>query len=311
MSGLRRWLGWIAPFVISGGAFAFLLTKIELRAVLESVPAGALRVGVPALLIYGAVSLWIEALSLTRLVAGSHPTLGRWTCARIKAASFPLQLIHYGLGGAALAVLIRRRSSLTLSDAAGVVVTIAILDLAMLLLLAGMGAALLATQAPALRAGVIGAVCVGIVGGAALLRAPVRLGPLERIRGLSFFRALRTTPLPTLLTVGGLRLAFVTSFIGLGWTLLAAFEIGIPLGDFVVGFAAVALIAALPIAVSGLGTGQLALVEIFQHWADPAALLAYSLTLSLGLILLRAGIGLAFARELTREALAATQEGTP
>ena len=39
-------------------------------------------------------------------------------------------------------------------------------------------------------------------------------------------------------------------------------------------------------------------------------LLAYSLTLSLGLILLRAGIGLVFARELTREALASTREGS-
>ncbi|NRA03021.1 MAG: flippase-like domain-containing protein [Myxococcales bacterium] len=310
MSGLRRWLGWIAPFVISGGAFAFLLTKVDARAVLESVPGSAARVGLPALAIYGAVSLWIEALSLTRLVGGSHAGLGRWTCARIKAASYPLQLIHYGLGGAALAVLIRRRSGLALSDAAGVVVTIAMLDLAMLLLLAGAGAALLATQAPALRAGVIGVVCIGIVGGGALLRAPVSLGPFERIRSLSFFRALRTTPWRTLLAVGGLRLAFVTSFIGLGWTLLAAFEIRIPLGDFVVGFAAVALIAALPIAVSGLGTGQLAFVEIFQHWAEPAALLAYSLTLSLGLILLRAGIGLVFARELTREALASTREGS-
>lgn len=310
MSGVRRWLGWLAPFGISGGAFAYLLTRIELSAVLESVPSRAIAVGVVALLVYGALSLWLEALTLNRFVSGERAQLGRWICARIKAASFPLQLIHYGVGAAALAVLIRRRAGLTLADSAGVVATVALFDLVMLLLLASVGAVLLATEAPALRAGVIIAVCAGILGGTALLRAPIPLGWFERVRSLSFFRALRTSPWRTLFTVGGLRLAFVTSFLALGWILLVAFGIGIPFGDFLVGFAAVALVAALPIAVSGLGTGQLAFVEIFQHWAEPPVLLAYSLTLSVGLILLRGGIGLAFARELTREALTATREGS-
>ena len=47
MSGLRRWLGWIAPFVISGGAFAFLLTKVDARAVLERWLDQAVGVGSP------------------------------------------------------------------------------------------------------------------------------------------------------------------------------------------------------------------------------------------------------------------------
>ena len=308
MSRARRWLGWILPFVISGAAFAFLLQRIDARAVLESVPIDAAWIGIPAMLAYGAFSLWIEGLSLTHLVPHQGAGLDVWICARIKAASYPLQLIHYGLGGGTLAVLIRRRAGLTLADSAGVVITIALFDLAMLMVLAALGAALLATQAPALRAGVVTAVFAGIIGGFLLLRSPVSLGPFERIRSLSLFRAIRTSPLRALVAVAGLRLAFVTGFIALGWSLLTAFDLRVPIGDFVVGFAAVALVSALPIAVSGLGTGQLAFVEFFQPWGHPEVLLACSLTLSLGLILLRAGIGLAFARELTREGLSAVQE---
>jgi hypothetical protein len=51
-----------------------------------------------------------------------------------------------------------------------------------------------------------------------------------------------------------------------------------------------------------------AFVYLFRHWAGPEQLLACSLTLSAGIIVLRAGIGLLFARELTREALVAARE---
>ena len=89
---------------------------------------------------------------------------------------------------------------------------------------------------------------------------------------------------------------------------LLAFHVNLPLGDMVVGFTAVSLIAALPIAVSGLGTGQAVWLFVFRHWSDPETLLASSLVLSMGLILLRAGIGVLFARELTREAIEAARE---
>ena len=75
-----------------------------------------------------------------------------------------------------------------------------------------------------------------------------------------------------------------------------------------VGVAAVSLVASLPIAVAGLGTGQVAFVYMFRHWGSPEILLASNLALTVGLILMRAGTGLIFAREFTREALAAARE---
>ena len=65
----------------------------------------------------------------------------------------------------------------------------------------------------------------------------------------------------------------------------------------------VALVAALPIAVAGLGTSQAAFVYLFADIAPAERLLAMSLVLSFGIISLRAAMGLCFARELTREAL--------
>jgi hypothetical protein len=56
--------------------------------------------------------------------------------------------------------------------------------------------------------------------------------------------------------------------------------------------------------VAGLGTGQVAFVSIFGRYGDEETLLACSLAFSTGLIVMRAGMGLLFAREFTREAFA-------
>ena len=53
------------------------------------------------------------------------------------------------------------------------------------------------------------------------------------------------------------------AFVALGAAALAAFDVSVPAGDLVVGVAVVALVAALPIALSGLGTGQAAFVVLF------------------------------------------------
>jgi hypothetical protein len=181
-------------------------------------------------------------------------------------------------------------------------------DLGLLLLLSALGVMLLSTQKLAIQASVIAVGIIGIAAGFVFLRANVSMGALDRVRDLELFRAVRETPMERLAVLAFLRLGFVVSFILLFGAALAAFGISVPVGDLVVGTAAVSLVASLPIAVAGLGTGQVAFVYMFRHWGSPEVLLASNLALTAALILMRAGIGLIFAREFTREALAAARE---
>ena len=99
-----------------------------------------------------------------------------------------------------------------------------------------------------------------------------------------------------------LRACFVACFVAVCWASFIAFEVNAPFGLIVVGMLVVGFIAGLPIAVGGLGTTQLAVMTIFAPYATPETLLAMSLTLSTGMLLLRGLMGAVFARELTREA---------
>lgn len=298
---------WLLPAMVSLALLAFLATQVDLRAALSHLDAHVAVVLLPALAVYTALSWWIEALSLER-AARHNPRLPTWTYAKIKAATYPLAIIHYAIGAGGLAYLLRRRADMGLSQAAGAVLIISLLDLALVVLLTALGAAFIASDTLAVRGGLVVVAATGLTLGFGFLRAPFSFGPLDRIRDLEIFQPVREASISLLLTLGLLRLGFVAVFVGIGGAALAAFGVSVPLPDLVVNICGVALVAALPIAVAGLGTGQVAFVYLFSNWADAETLLACSLTLSASIIAVRSALGGIFAWEFAREAYSAARE---
>ncbi len=290
------------PALVSVGILAWLLRGIDTAGLAAALSWRVAGVMTAAMIVYGGVTLWLEAVSITRLLEDVPAHLSRWTTARIKCASYLLGILHYALGLAALSLLLQRRAKLPLGRAASIVVLVSAADLVVVLCLAGMST-LWVQSAPGLHAGVLLLGLAGFFGGLALLRVPVSLGPLERLRQLSLFEGLRTLPVGRLAELFALRLAFSACFVSVCGSAFYAFGVRAPLLEIVAGVLIVALVAALPIAVAGLGTSQAAFVYLFSEYASQEKLLAMSLVLSAGMLLLRGAMGVLFAREFTREAL--------
>jgi uncharacterized membrane protein YbhN (UPF0104 family) len=307
----RRTLQRLAPAVISALTLGWVAGHFDMRKVAEALSWEAALLMVPALLGYGACTLILEALSIRRAIDAPPSRLDLWTAARIKCASYLLAIVNYALGGAALAVLLRRRAGIGLGEAAGVVLLISMTDLLVLLSLGASAAASVPAGALTVKAGFVALVGLGFFGGLVLLRVPASLGPLERIRSLSVFDALRHRPARRLLELLAIRILFVLCFIGVAGFTFLALEVAVPPGRLVLGMMILGLVGAVPVAVAGLGVGQLAAVVVFKGVAPDETLIALSLVLSAGLITLRAGMGVLFAREFTREALEQTRGEVP
>jgi hypothetical protein len=302
-------LRWVLPFVVSALLLAWIFQDIDFRELGDKLTPEAARIFVPTLLVFLVISLLIEAICLVDVVSHTHHVSSIGVAARIKAASYPLGIINYALGIGAVTLLLRRRVGMSLSEAAGAVGVIGLFDLGSLISIIAVGAAFMGAETPGVQAGVLVAAAAAIVLGFGVLRAPFPLGWLDKLRDLPILYAARTLPLMVLFRLGSLRLIFTANFIALGWAVLMAFGVDeIPLLSLSVNICILLVVAALPIAAAGLGTGQVVFVELFKSWGDPATLLAASLTLSIGLIVTRASIGLVFAREFAAEALAAQQE---
>lgn len=301
----RKFLQRVVPVVVSIAALTYVFADFDVR-VLGKLSWQIVLVMLPAVLGYGAVTLVIEAVSLMRLIdpPASFTSL---TAAKIKSASYLLGILNYALGVAALTILLRRRARLGLGESASVVVLISAVDLVVVIAFLSVGLAFAESGDAVVRTGVVTLVGIGFFGGMLLLRMPHSLGPLERIRSLAIFDALRTTPADRLGQLLLLRAVFSVCFVAVGGASFAAFQVPVEVGRLVVGMMILAVIGALPIAVAGLGTGQIAAVYVFKDVAPPEMLITISLVLSGGLIALRAALGILFAREYTREALQETR----
>jgi hypothetical protein len=293
----------LLPVVVSVGALYWIFQSIEISDVVAVLDWNIVTVLLPALLAYGAATLFLEAAAVMLLMPARPAGFGMWTVARIKSASYLLAIVNYTLGAGAMTVLLRRRAGLGLGESASIVLLITSVDTLILMSMAAAGTTLVETGAPGVRAGLFAVLVVGVAIGMTVLRMPGNLGPIERLRSLTVFEALRTTPLTRLGKLALLRACFTSSFIALGGASFAAFGISVPISDLVVGMVVVGVVGALPIAVAGLGVGQIAVVEVFGHVADKETLLALSLVLTASLLTLRASMGLVVAREFTREVL--------
>jgi hypothetical protein len=298
---------WGVPAVISLGALFYLTKIIDFTNVFAHMTARSAAILVPSLVAYGFFSLAIEAMTLRRLLHSTRADFTLVIAARIKAASYLMTLVHYALGAATLTLLLRRRAGSSLAKSAGVVMLIMMFDLAMVLSMVVVGASFISSTNVKIQFGLIVIIIAVIAGGLALLRAPFSLGPLDRLRELELFQAARTTDKRDLVELAFLRFVFVLGFEMLGWLALHAFAIDVPFGAVMVHFSAVALVSMLP-AVAGLGPTQVAMVEFFRNYGTAESLLACSIALSSGMIVLRSLIGIVFAGEFSREAYSAVRE---
>lgn len=312
-SRLERSARMFVPFLVSGALLAYLLRRIDIRVALDYMTAEVLiRFSLPLLLFLG-ITLLIEAQCLHRVVCANPADatpLDRTTAARIKAACYLLGLLNYALGAAGLAVLLRRRAGASLAAAAGMVFLISLFDIGAVLACAATGAALLESDTFGVRLGVLAGLILAIVAGFVFLRAPISMGPLDAVRDLPILRAPRTAPLALLVEIGILRLLFVGCFVALVGALFWSFGIEVGWVRLTLNVAIILVVSALPIAAGGLGTGQIVFVALFSGVAPDAQLLSASIVLSVEIIAARALIGLCFAPEFTREALAAARAGT-
>jgi hypothetical protein len=291
------------PAVVSIAVLAWLFAQVDGQGLVDALTWRVAAVIVPATLLYGAASLLLEAWAIRALIEHPPPGLSLSEIARIKCASYLLGIVNYALGGAALAVLLQRRTRLTLGQAGSLVLLISATDFAVVLAVVGIGAAFVEAIAPGLRVGLLVVGIASFVIGLFVLRVQRSLGRLDHLRTLPIFHVLRTAPLPELAKLVVIRTAFVLCFVGISTSAFIAFETPAPFPEIVVGMLVVGFVAGLPIAIAGLGTSQVAFLQIFEAYASEETLLAQSLVLSTSMLLLRALMGLVFAREYTREAL--------
>jgi hypothetical protein len=267
----------LAPWPVAVALLAVVFWRVDLEATLGAFAAADWRRFALTALPFAALWLVIDAAALSRLVTRFHAPVDFRSMLRLRGGSYLFLVLSYDAAQAALALALHRRLRVPLVALGGTFLFYYGIDL---LTIAGLGLAG-ASALPGLRAGALTA-ALGVL-------LAVVLGSLVLFGALT--RRARLLAAAELL---GWRVLFYASFVGFAAATLPAFGIHVPLRALVACVPVTLSIAALPITVSGIGSAQVAMLALYGAFAEPAAIVAYSLAHTASLIVLRLPIGLLF-----------------
>jgi hypothetical protein len=244
----------------------------------------------------------------------------RWFCTplalgdvfAIRGATYLLAALNYNLGQGGIVYMAGRRPGVGIRRALGTVLLTMGVTLLVLLFLAAVGG--LAAGVGDARLRLVRGIALAGLGAFAgyLVLIAVRPRPLAE-RGV--LRPLFEAGLGGHLKAALVRLPHVAGHILFQWLILRLFEVDVPLGAAAALLPALLVIAWLPITVQGLGTQQLAAMELLGPYVHAATsdeqrarVVAFSLSVTLLTVLFSLLCGLLFVRRVAHELAA---EPTP
>lgn len=306
-SPLVRVLRVLVPWVLTVAIFAFLLARIPVEKVVESIAQARWGLYIALMLPYSVAYFLLDSLAVTIVVRRFHAPVRYRDILPVRAVTYVLALVNSNVGQGGLALWLHRRENVPFFAMAGSFVFLAFIEVYQLVIYSSVGVALTGTRVPGLGAAYV----VLYVALAAFLFyfAGLRsLGVSRPAPGLlaTFGRARLVDYLVVLAVKStSLLLAIVTH-----WAALQLWGMYVPLEAMLANLPLIFLASAVPLTVAKLGTSQAAWIYLLGAYAPEAGLLAYSLAAHLTFLVLNAVIGVVFLPRAGREIweLAATRD---
>jgi hypothetical protein len=228
--------------------------------------------------------------------------LGYREVVSLRAATYLLSILHYGVGQGGLAWFLATRHKVPVARAAGAVMVTVGVNFLLVTATAAAGIALGGAPAdPRLRL-----LVYGLAAGVPIYLAVVAWRPafLARTRVLEPIFA---AGLGGNLAIAAARVPHLATLIVGNYVMMRLFGVEPPFTDALALLPVVFAVATIPLAPSGLGTAQATAVAVFApfaagvtHEERAAAVLAYSLGFQFAALLMQAALGLVFLRLVTR-----------
>jgi hypothetical protein len=310
---LKLWIKRIVPWLVATGLLVYVFHAVPFAKTWAELE----RVGFWGVFVFSVIYF---VYSYGADVFATWATF-RWFCAPLKladvayirGATYLLAMINYNLGQGGIVYIVGRRRGVGMSKAAGtVLLTMGVMLLA-LLLLAGIGSFTGDSHDARLRVvrwisslGMVGFVCyLGLIKlrPEVLARRPL-FQPLFDAGVIGTFKAF------------AVRFPHVVGHVLFQWLLLRMFHVDLPLSAGVMLLPVIFVIGWIPVTVQGLGTQQVAAMELLGRYATGATpevqnaqIVAFSLTVSAMFVVYSLLTGLACLRGAAALRSAAAPDG--
>ena len=293
----------LLPWLVGAGILAYLIWRIEINPLLDALSRADVVLYVPVLMVFMAVNFLADTQNMHALLKEPVESITFYDSMIIRGASYLLMIVDYTLGMGSVVYYLKKYKNLSIFQGTGLMLFLSYTTHISLLIMAIAGS-VLAVDSHSAWLRQIAILCASILAIAVMLIILYKVLPdkgfLTKIKQSVFVKIFIDSPARMYIVNTVYRCGFYITFILFFYVAVKAFNMDIPFMALLAYVPVILLVISIPISAFGLGTSQAAMLFLFKDYGTPAQIMAFSLTYSASIILLRGMLGAFYYSIITR-----------
>ena len=294
----KRFGPWIAAIAI----LLFLFWRIDIHQFFHALHQANLYMYVPLIIFFIFVWFLVESQNLSALFNHFGHRISYSEVMSIRGSTYLLMILNYNLGVGGIAFYLKQGKSIPLLRSTSLMIFYMFTETVSLSLMSAIGCLFTPESSVLLNslfywcAGIFIVFIVGIM----IFKSLPRRGFFQKIKDFAILKIFNEATLRSYLLLPIWRGLYFSTFIVFFYMAVKAFHMDIPLLTLAAFVPIIFFIGNIPITPLGLGTIQAAMLFFFQNYSSEGNILAFSITYSTSLFLLRALIGMFYLGKIAK-----------
>jgi hypothetical protein len=290
------------PWLVGAGILAYLIWRIEVNPLMDALRHADVALYAPVLVAFILVNFLADTQNMHALL--KEPVSITFSDSMIiRGASYLLMIVDYTLGMGSIVYYLKKYKNLPIFEGTGLMLFLSYTTHISLLIMAITGS-ILAVDSHSAWLRQIALLCSLTLAIAVLLIILYKVLPdkgfLIKIKQSVFVKIFIDSPARMYVVNTIYRCGFYFTFILFFYVAVKAFNMDIPFMALLAYVPVILLVISIPISAFGLGTSQAAMLFLFKDYGTPAQIMAFSLTYSASIIVLRGMLGAFYYSIITR-----------
>ncbi|HNY49848.1 MAG TPA: lysylphosphatidylglycerol synthase transmembrane domain-containing protein [Smithella sp.] len=290
----------LLPIAVSCAILFYLFWYIDIRQCFNALMNADMTIYVPAVLVLILATFLLDTQNLAATLKHFHYPLSWKNAFTLRGVTYLIMTIDYSVGLGVLIYYLKKHFGIPVMRSTGLMAFFNGITQKALVYMAIIGLIILSPTSALLRnllIFLIGFAILDILLIVVLKKLPSR-GLALKIRNLNLLKVFHEASWRTYGMLLFWRMVYYAFFIAFFYVAVRAFNMQIPLIALLAYVPIILLVISLPIAPGGFGTAQAAMLILFKDYGTNMDIMAFGLTYTTSILVLRYLIGLSFAKHI-------------